>query len=181
MNRERYVIRSGNRIGNRSLIDPENKTIHSEVFIVGQRKERAKARDPFLVPTTADADSRDPRDRDSHGRSRLSRTAEINELYVRCSEGMRKGKSLRCSDFPVVKVRLMYVASCKLPWATFKRMHTSTDFVRGFSCSNYSSLMLIISANNHVASNCSASCSISSKRENVKVYFTLAYLSVRCS
>jgi len=115
----------------------------------------------------------------THGRSRLSRTAKINEFYVRCFEGMRKGKSSHCSDFPIVKVRLMYVFSCKLPWTTFKRMHTSTDFVRGFSCSNYSSLTLIMRKQPSLLIVSPLVRSL--LNANVKMNFTLTCLTVYCS
>lgn len=110
----RYTyLRSGNRIGNR-VSHWSGKQDNPLGSFYREAKERACKHGIhfwFLLPRMRIPGIPGIQ---THGRSRLSRTAEINEFYVRCSEGMRKGKSLRCNDFPV-KVRLMYVVSCKLP------------------------------------------------------------------
>lgn len=122
----RYTYAPGTGTGSGSLTDPENKTIHSEVFTVGQRKERASTgiQSWFLLPRIPGIPGIQ-----TYGRSRLSRPAKINESYVRRSEGMRKEESSR-RDFPVAKARL----TCTSPPANLpgRRMHASTDFARSY-------------------------------------------------
>lgn len=86
-NRENNTL-SSRRKRTGSLTDPENKTIHSEVFTVCGAKESARYTGSIPVFSTLPSRIRDPLSShgDSanahHGRSPVSRTAGINEFYV---------------------------------------------------------------------------------------------------
>jgi len=131
MNRERYVICTRRELG--SLTDPENKTIHSEVFTVKQREERASA---GSIPgsyyrgcgSQGSPGSQLTVDRVCHvPRKSMSST------YVAPKECERRraraATRLSCRESTPDVCRLL-----RAPWMTFKRMHAFTDFSRGFSC-----------------------------------------------
>lgn len=144
MNRERYIIRT-RRERDRSLSLIRKTRQSTRKFLPWDKGKSVQARDPFPVPTIVGADPgdlRDPWDPDSRSIVCHVPRESMSPTYDAPKECERR-RSRAATTFPSWRHARRMSSSENLPWATFKRMHASTDFVWGSSY-QYPSLILIM-------------------------------------